>query len=123
VQRTTASVSYSDARWNTSVIFGHNKKTEGHSASSWLAESVLQFGGRNYATGRAEIVDKDELIPGDVFRIKALTLGYSRDLLATPTITGALGANATMYSIPDALKAGYGSNPRALYLFVRLRGH
>lgn len=118
VQRTTASVAYSRGPWNTSVIFGHNKKTEGHSASSWLAESVLRFGGKNYVTGRAEIVDKDEIIEGDVIRIKALTLGYSRDVFAAC----AVGANVTLYSIPDSIKADYGSNPHSLYFFVRWRG-
>jgi Cu/Ag efflux protein CusF len=135
IQRTTASVAYSKAtsvgQWDASVIFGHNKKTEGHATSSWLAESVLQFGGRNYVTGRAETVDKDELfasqnappaIENGLFRVKALTLGYSRDLLTTQTLAGAIGANVTAYSIPDTIKPYYGSSPHSFYLFVRLRG-
>lgn len=135
IQRTTASVAYSKAmsvgQWDTSVIFGHNKKTEGHAGTSWLAESVLQFGGRNYVTGRAEIVDKDELfaaqdvppaIEHGVFRVKALTIGYSRDVLTTQALVGAFGANVTAYSIPDAIKPYYGSGPHSFYLFVRLRG-
>ena len=125
VQRTTASVAYSSAtaigKWDSSLVFGHNKKTEGHAASSWLAESVLRFAGKNYVTGRAEIVDKDELFPGQTFRIKALTLGYSRDLLATQSVTGALGANVTAYSIPGAIKPDYGNSPRSTFIFVRLR--
>jgi Cu/Ag efflux protein CusF len=135
IQRTTASIAYSNAtsagQWDTSVIFGHNKKTEGHATNSWLAESVLQFGGRNYVSGRAEVVDKDELfgaqpvppaIEHGVFRVKALTIGYSRDVLTTQSLTGALGANVTAYSIPDAIKPYYGSSPHSFYLFVRLRG-
>jgi len=128
VQRTTASVAYSNAttigRLDTSLIFGHNKKTEGHAVSSWLAESVLQFVGKNYVTGRAEIVDKDELFAGvGVARIKALTLGYSRDVLELHAIVGALGGNVTLYSIPDSIKPDYGSSPRSYYVFIRLRGH
>jgi hypothetical protein len=135
IQRTTASVAYSGAtsvgRLDTSVIFGHNRKTEGHPTSSWLAEGVLQFGTRNYVTGRAEIVDKDELfadqnvpalIANGSFRITALTLGYSRDVLKSGPITGAVGANVTGYSIPGAIKQYYGT-PHSFYLFVRLRGH
>ena len=122
VQRTTASVAYSSGQWNTSLIFGRNKKTEGRAASSWLAESVLQFAGRNYVTGRGEIVDKDELFADmPALRIKALTLGYSRDLLETRAIVGALGGNVTLYSIPDAIKPDYGSSPRSYYVFMRLR--
>jgi hypothetical protein len=104
VQRTTASVAYSNAFSSTSLIYGHSEK------NSWVAESVLHFG-MNYLTGRGEIVDKD-------FRIKALTLGYTRDV-----VPGAgIGANVTLYSIAESVKAEYGSSPRSLYLFVRLRG-
>jgi hypothetical protein len=75
----------------------------------------------NYVTGRAEVVDKDELFPDhDSFRVKALTLGYSRDLVDTRVFTGALGTNVTLYSIPRALESAYGS-PHSLYVFMRLR--
>jgi hypothetical protein len=136
VQRSTASVSYSTAlragQLDSSVIFGHNQRSEGRAVSSWLAESVLQFGALNYVTGRAEIVDKDELFAGEnvpaaiangSFRIKALTVGYSRDVVETGVITGAAGANVTGYSIPAALKPYYGNNSHSLLLFVRLRAH
>lgn len=119
VQRTTASISYGTARWNSSFIYGHNHKTEGRDTSSWLAESALQFGGANYVTGRAELVDKDEIVPDVVYRIRALTLGYTRDILPGAGV----GTNVTLYSIPDALKGTYGSSPRSYYLFVRLHGH
>lgn len=134
VQRTTASIAYSNAtrvgQWDTSLVFGHNRKSAGHAASSWLAESVLQFGKVNYVTGRAEVVDKDELFAGQPvpatiasgsFRIRALTVGYSRDMLRTGSISGALGANITGYAIPGAIKPYYG-NPHTFYLFIRLRG-
>ncbi|MEA2329082.1 MAG: hypothetical protein QOE68_4041 [Thermoanaerobaculia bacterium] len=135
IQRTTASVAYSKAttigQWDTSLIFGHNRKSEGHDGSAWLAESVLQFGGVNYVTGRAEVVDKDELfaeknvppaISNGVFRVRALTIGYSRDVLKTGFVAGAVGANVTAYAIPAALKPHYG-NPHSFYVFLRVRGH
>lgn len=117
IQRTTASVAYSSGGWNTSLIYGRNDKSDGPATNAWLAESVFHFGA-NYVTGRGEIVDKDELVPGDVVRIRALTLGYSRDVLPM----AAVGTNVTLYSIPSSIKPLYGDNPRALYLFVRLRG-
>jgi Cu/Ag efflux protein CusF len=132
VQRTTASVAYSTSRIDTSLIFGHNKKTAGHDTTSFVAEGVLHVGGVHYITGRGEIVDKDELLANEnlppavenpAYRIKALTAGYSRDLLTRGPITGAIGANVTLYSVPAAIRNYYGSNPRALYFFVRLRGH
>jgi len=123
VQRTTASVSYSDgSHLNSSVIFGHNDKSEGRSVSSLLGEATLRFLDRNYVTGRVEIVDKDEISVAGVHRIKALTLGYSRDVFDRNSISVAAGGNVTAYSIPDALKPAYG-DPRSIYLFARLRGH
>jgi hypothetical protein len=134
IQRTTASIAYSNTtsvgQLDTSLIFGRNKKSIGHATTSWLAESVLQFGERNYVTGRAEVVDKDELfadqnVPAAIangsFRINALTVGYSRDVLRTSSMAGALGANVTGYAIPGAIKPYYGS-PHSFYLFIRLRG-
>ncbi|HKR64918.1 MAG TPA: hypothetical protein VJZ00_14385 [Thermoanaerobaculia bacterium] len=117
VQRTTASVSYSSGRWNTSVIFGRSR------VSSLLAESVMQFGNGNYVTGRAEIVDKDELFEHahESHRIRALTLGYTRDVLQTRMLTAGVGANATVYAIPSELRDEYGK-PHAFSFFVRLRG-
>lgn len=122
VQRTTASVAYSSGACNTSFIFGHNHRTEGRDASAWVAESVLKFGGANYVTARGEIVDKDELFPGSVDRIKALTAGYTRDLVTMYDITAALGGNVTIYSIPRAIRPSYGSSPHAFYVFARFRG-
>lgn len=136
VQRTTASVAYSvpSARgeWNTSLIAGHNKKTEGHSVTGWVAESVMRFADVNYVTGRGEIVDKDELfaeqnvpavIANSAFRIKALTLGYSRDVVMLKDVVAAIGVNATAYSVPAAIRAYYGNSPRSFYVFARIRSH
>jgi Cu/Ag efflux protein CusF len=127
IQRTTASVAYSKAtgvgQWDTSLIFGHNRKSQGHDGSAWLAESVLNFGSVNYVSGRAEVVDKDELaISNGLFRIRALTIGYSRDVVKTGFVAGAVGANVTAYSIPSAIKPYYGSNPHSFYVFLRVRG-
>ena len=121
IQRTTASVAYSSGRWSTSVIFGHNAKTDGRDTSAWVAESVVQLGG-GYLTARGEIVDKDELFPDAVYRVKALTAGYTRDLVTMHDVTGALGANATIYSVPGAIRPAYGSSPHSFEVFVRLRG-
>jgi hypothetical protein len=121
VQRTTASISNSGTisvgRIDTSLIFGHNSRTDGPSTSSWLAESVLHFGGVHYVTGRAELVEKDELLPGRVFRVSALTLGYTHDVI--PHL--GVGGNVTVYSMPSALRDAYGSRPHSTYVFARVR--
>jgi hypothetical protein len=119
-QRTTASIAYSKDGWDSSLIFGRNRDL-----NSVTAESVLQFAERNYVTGRAEVVDKDELFANqNVYRIKALTVGYSRDVFTTPLLI-AIGGNVTVYSIPDAIKAAYGSGAHSVYVFARVRaaGH
>jgi len=72
----------------------------------------VRLGGGNYVTGRAEVADKEDLDA----RIKALTVGYTRDI----TKMAAVGGNVTVYAVPESLKGAYGS-PRSLYLFVRLR--
>ena len=119
IQRTTASVAYSTSTWHSSLIFGHNDKTHGRSTSAYTAESVVRFG-RNYLTGRGEIVDKDEIpIPA---RIRALTVGYSRDVVTAYSLSGALGGNVTVYAFPRRLDPLYGSSPRSLYVFFRVRG-
>lgn len=114
----TASVAYSTAAWNTSLIFGSNDRSEGRTTSAFVAESVFKFGGVTYLTDRGEIVDKDELIADEIVRVKALTMGYSRDVFAMT----AVGANLTRYSILATIKPLYGGNPRSFYLFVRFRG-
>jgi hypothetical protein len=134
IERTTASIAYSQpipsGHLDASVIFGHNKKSEGHATSSWLAETTFKFRDRNYITGRGEIVDKDELfaeqnvgpgIKNAVFRIKALTVGYTRDVMTTGGVTAALGVNVTGYSVPSAIKSYYGK-PHSFYVFMRFRG-
>jgi hypothetical protein len=119
VQRTTASVAYSTETWHSSLIFGHNDKTHGRSTNAYVAESVVRFG-RNYVTGRCEIVDKDEIpIPA---RIRALTAGYSRDVMTAHSLSGAVGANVTVYAFPPRLDPIYGSSPHSLYVFLRVRG-
>ena len=119
IQRTTASIAYSAGGWHTSVILGHNDKTRGRSTNAYVAESVVQFG-RNYLTARAEIVDKDEIaIPS---RIRALTAGYSRDLWSAASLSGAVGANVTVYAFPRSLDLIYGGRPHSFCAFVRVRG-
>jgi Cu/Ag efflux protein CusF len=108
-QRTTASVSFSDARWDTSVIYGRSENR-----NSFTAESVLKLGA-NLLTGRAEHVDKG-------FTVNALTLGYTRELAEVWHVRAGVGGNVTLYDTPSPLEAAYGRHPHALYVYLRLRG-
>lgn len=136
VVRSTASLSYNRplarGNWATSLIWGRNHKSaEKRNLNSYLAETLLVFRGRNYLTGRAELVDKDELFPhanngGEhgpegVFRVAAYTAGYTRDFDLFPSVTTGLGANFTTYTVPGALKPFYGGRPVAFHFYFRVR--
>jgi hypothetical protein len=121
LQRTTASVAYTTGPWSSSLIFGRNDKTHQAATNSWGAETLFQFAKKNWFTARAEVVDKDELVDDAVYRVKALTLGYTRDVWSNSKITGGAGGNFTIYDFPATLEPVYGNHPRSFYLYVRFR--
>jgi hypothetical protein len=125
VQRTTASTTYfkatTDGDLAMSLIWGHNHKSN-HDTDGFTGEATWRFATVNHLTGRAEVVDKDELgVGAPVSTVKALTGGYVRDVLRTPHLLSGIGANATYYAIPSALAPFYGKRPWSLYTFVRVR--
>jgi hypothetical protein len=144
VERTTASIAYSrplqgapaGRAWSSSIIWGRNHEVAtGRNLNSWLVETVRPIGGRDFVTGRAEWVDKDELFADDpaleasldrtagaVFRIAAYTAGYTHDVgnLWSALETG-IGANVTAYRVPAAIQPYYGGHPVALSAYLRVR--
>lgn len=140
VTRMTASAHYSrpmasGSEWSTSLIWGRNHDTfTQHNANSYLLETVYPVSPKNLLTGRAELVDKDELFAdnadleaklartaGSTFRIGAYTMGYTRDLGTISHIATGLGANVTAYTTPPAIKPYYGEHPWGVNIYVRLR--
>lgn len=130
VVRSTASIHYTrpmqGAAWSTSLIWGRNHKTaDGHNINSYLAESVVPYRRRNFFTGRAELVDKDELFPDRPvqanYRIGAYTIGYTRDIGVFHNLQTGIGANVTAYSLPRAIKPDYGDHPAGVSVFLRFR--
>jgi hypothetical protein len=137
--RSTASVTYnrpfSEGNWATSVIWGRDHKTDAkRNINSYLLESVVRFREKNYVTGRAELVDRDELFVnqpaiqqhlaatvGTVFRIGAYTAGYTRDVHLVPHVVTGIGGNVTLYKVPSAIQPFYGEHPAAFNLFLRFR--
>jgi len=129
VIRATASVQYSrplnnGGAWSSSLIWGRNHDTfTRRNLNSYLAESVLPLRGGNFLTGRAELVDKDELFPaGAVYRIGAYTGGFTHDIahLLNAVETG-VGANFTAYTFPSIIQHYYGAHPLAVNVYLRLR--
>ena len=133
VVRTTASLHYTrtlhDGDWSSSLIWGRNHYTDTkQNGDAYTLESVLPLTRKNTLTGRAELVDKDELfdtvpeLAGLSFRIGAYTLGYSRDLGAPlKVMQTALGANASLYSLPAVITPYYGNRPWGVDVFLRIR--
>lgn len=130
IQRTTASIGYHTplpgGEVAASVIFGRNDKRT-HDTISYTAEATWKFLESNYVTGRAEIVDKDELFAGlrdgheEIFRVRSLTVGYTKDLYRARGVLGGVGGNVTLYDFPSELERDYGSSPVSYYAFVRVR--
>ena len=129
-RRQSASLEYNRAlhsgNWATSLVWGRkHKAADGTNTNSYLLESTLNFASKNYAYTRLELVDKDELFPGNPlhpsFRIAAYTFGGVRDIVQTPAWQIGLGADVTFYSKPAVLDSIYGTNPVSFRIFLRVR--
>ncbi|HLA63644.1 MAG TPA: hypothetical protein VK610_04405, partial [Rhodothermales bacterium] len=117
------------------VVWGMNRPHHAHDGAgeahgtthSVLAEADLQFG-VHAVYARAEWSQKapgelalDEATYGDeAFGVGALTLGAARDVLATRGLLATLGAQATLYVVPERLRPLYGAQPVALQVYLRL---
>jgi len=140
VMRTTASAQYSRPvgdreSWSSSLVWGRNHDTyTHHNLNSYLLESVYPVRQRNFFTGRIEYVDKDELFAdtpaleaqldrtaGSTFRIGAYTAGYTRDIETFRMVETGIGANASVYTLPGAIKPYYGDRPWGVNVFLRVR--
>jgi hypothetical protein len=137
--RATASLQYikpmPGGSWASTLVWGRNHDTATqHNLNSYLAESVLPISRKNFITGRAELVDKDELFAGEpdieeqldlrsgsTFRVGAYTFGYTRDVELFRFVETGIGANFTAYSLPEAIKPYYGNHPIGGNIFVRFR--
>ena len=138
LQRMTASVMYNrplaHGTWASTLLWGRNRGLQnGLVWNGYLAESTVRFAERNYAWGRVENVDRtNELLlrnlpePPDfqeniIGRVQAYSAGYERDVDLIPHLATGLGAQLTVYSTPDALKAQYGDHPVGGVVFLRIR--
>ncbi len=141
VVRSTASVEYvvprpRDNWWATSLIWGRNWKTvPKYGSNAVLAETVVPFRDKNFVTGRYEWSQRDELFAGNPelaaqleetsgqrwFDVNAYTVGYTRDLGIFFGAQTGLGANISLYGIPNAIKPYYGDHPLGVNVYLRVR--
>ena len=55
------------------------------------------------------------------FNAGAYTVGYTRDLGIFRGVQTGLGANISLYSVPDAIKTYYGDHPLGMNACLRVR--
>ena len=136
--RMTTSVMYNrplgSGNWASTILWGRTRSLPDDAVfSSYLLESTVRFLARNYAWTRIENVDRsNELILGlqpppagfqekPVGRVQAYTFGYDRDFNFVPHLATAIGAQVSIYGVPDNLRPIYGTRPAGVAVFVRLR--
>ncbi|MEP6963755.1 MAG: hypothetical protein ABI995_16880 [Acidobacteriota bacterium] len=121
--------------WSTSLIWGRNHNTANqHDLNSYVVETLYPVRAKDFLTARVEVVDKDELFAndhdleqrlartaGNTFRVRAYTVGYTRDIGTYQNVETGLGANLSAYAIPGAIQTYYGEHPWGVNVFLRLR--
>jgi mono/diheme cytochrome c family protein len=149
LERMTASISHNrrweDGNWATSLIWGRNHELHANS-NSYLLESTVNFIDKNYLFSRIELVDKQGLLEENIFgrqgldrvhsigdafeigdrfeqffRVGAFTFGGVRDLVANPKLRLGIGADVTLYHVPEGLRKIYESHPTSFQVFLRIR--
>jgi hypothetical protein len=136
--RMTASVMYNrplaDGSWASTLLWGRTKsRPDGTIFNTYLFESTLRFHRRNAVWTRIETVDRSSALllgmnaPPAGFheeptgRVQAYTFGYDRDLDLVPRLATALGAQVSLYGVPDSLRPTYGVRPVGVAVFLRVR--
>jgi hypothetical protein len=138
-RRTTASLHYGaagDRPLAATLLWGRNREQHG-TFDSVLLEGAYQLTPDDQFYARAEHVDKDlHLLESKGFGhhsetggaqeeaavgVGALTVGYLRDVRLWSRVRTGLGADVTLYRIPQQLKSTYGESPVSFHVFLRLR--
>jgi hypothetical protein len=111
-----------------SLILGENRSLAGTEKGN-LLEATWRVGKNDYF-GRIEDVDRDlyelihkiqrpEDVPPETVPVRALTLGYVREIPFLVQGTTGLGANVTAYRFDGRLDEVYGSDPISVEVFLR----
>jgi len=137
-ERMTASVMYNRplhfGNWASTLVWGRTRSLPDNSIfNSYLVESSVRFRTSNYIWTRIENVERSsELIIGQnplpagfeeepIGRVQAYTAGYDHDIDLVPHLASAVGAQVTVYGVPETLRGIYGSHPAGFAVFIRLR--
>ena len=135
VQRSTASGSWMRRTGSdfTAVTMGYGLNATHDTNRHAVFGELTQRIGNNALFTRVEVlqVETDLLlhhtIPASAASasrrdtVGAFTAGATREVLRWRGLEGAVGAAATFYAVPDALRGAYGSHPVSLQVYFRLR--
>jgi hypothetical protein len=118
-----------DGQWTSTLIYGRNTHADHQSSNSVLIESEAIIDKHNTLFGRVELVQKSAIdlqltgvAPDQLFNVKALSLGYIRELARGHDVTFGIGARGTVNLVPSPLETVYGSRtPVGGMVFLRLR--
>ena len=111
----------------TTFAYGRNDNAPGRILDAYLLESAARWADTHTVFGRAERVEKGELFahsdPLDegVFTTGKLTLGYRYDFARVRHGQWGLGALASVYALPAALRPAYGRAPVSFMIFIRAK--
>ena len=97
------------------VAFGHNATAHG-GRSALLLEGARRVDVNTFY-GRIEAAPAFETDA----HARAVTIGGVHDVLAWRGFEGGVGADVTLYGVPDVLQASYGSHPVSFHVFFRVR--
>jgi hypothetical protein len=134
----TASATYNkplgDGNWASTAVWGRTKsRPDGTIFNSFLLESTIRFQSRNYVWARIENAERSsELLLGNsplpigfqerpIGHVQGYTFGYDREFNLFPHVSTAIGAQLSVYGVPDSLRGIYGARPAGIAIFVRMR--
>jgi hypothetical protein len=133
--RVTASLAYAKQfgdgnLWAATLAWGRRYNAPGNTLNGYLAESELIFKNGITLFGRAERVQNDELLErGEVvtgferhpvYTVSKVSAGGIYDFIRTGNMKFGVGALASRYCIPDALKPDY-ADPTSYMIFARMK--
>lgn len=131
VGRLTASASLNwrvGGAWaQTTFAWGQNRSEPGPALDALLLETAVRLAGGHTVFGRAERVEKDELLDasdpraGTVFAVGKLSLGYAFDFARWRRVSWGLGAVGSLHLLPAALEEAYGGTPGSVMIFARAK--
>jgi hypothetical protein len=135
-KRITASLAYTKPfgegnLWATTLAWGRKYNSPGNTLDGYLAETELIFKNGITLFARAERVQNDEQLernqivtafepPHPVYTVSKVSAGGIYDFIRTGNMKFGIGALASRYGIPDALKPEYG-DPTSYMVFARLK--